>query len=129
VLGPHPAGVDPVAIGEGPAGPPSTDPIVCGWLVPPGRCSAGDLHPGDAGRAVRADRLVAALLRPPQSSSRETAVSRASPAIEASQVDQPGRVRMASRALRAAARSPRREAASAAYRSRAPSGAKTARVS
>lgn len=49
-----------------------------------------------------------------QSSSWETAASRVSPAIDASQAAQPGRVRTASRALRAAARSPRREAASAA---------------
>jgi len=64
-----------------------------------------------------------------QSSSRETAASRLSPAIELSQVDQPGRRRTASSAALAPARSPRREAASAAYSSRAPSGAKTARVS
>jgi putative flippase GtrA len=64
-----------------------------------------------------------------QSSSRETAASRLSPAIEVSQVDQPGRRRTASSAARAPARSPRREAANAAYSSRAPSGAKTARVS
>jgi hypothetical protein len=43
----------------------------------------------------------------PQSSRRDTADSRESPAMAASQADQPGRPRMDSRALRAASRSPR----------------------
>jgi hypothetical protein len=47
-------------------------------------------------------------------SSRETPLIRGSPVIEASQAAQPGRDRMASRALRAACRSPRRDAAIAA---------------